>query len=124
HGTPAAVTRSPRQKMKQPPLKCHISCKVMTTPIPLGSVSSQLETLNQSATVCRCTTSIPRNSSGVGGDNNRLVPCHGWVEKETYDRRISRSKKGLLASDDRSLQSMRLSIPCSANALERRTAYS
>jgi len=125
HGAQVSVKRSHPRYRKQPPVKCHISCKVMTTPIPLGSVSSQLGTLNQSATVCRCTTSTPSRSSAAGGDNNRRVPCHGSVDKETYDRRITRSKRDLSACpDSESLHSTRLSIPCSVNALERSAANS
>src|SRR6266700_7955833 len=98
---------------------------LITTLILRGSVSSQRGTSNQSATMCRWTTSIPSSSSGRGGDNNRRVPCHGSVDNETYDRRTMRSKRDLPSSvDGELLQSTWLSIPCSANALERSAAYS
>src|SRR5437867_13058220 len=98
---------------------------LITTLIVSGSASSHLGISNQSATVCRCTTSTPFSSSDPGGHNSRRVPCHGSVEKETYARRITRSNKTLpVCGDGDFLQSTRLSIPCAADEAERSVAYS
>ena len=119
----ASHWRNDRIHDKESSLRSRATCRerLITTPILRGSVSSQWGTSNQSATVCRCTTSTPSRSSAAGGDNNRRVPCHGSVEKETYDRRITRSKRGLpVPADGEFLQSTWLSIPCSANAVRKK----
>src|SRR5438045_7630549 len=102
-----------------------MSCTLITTAICVGSLFNQLGTLNQSATVCRWTTSTSWRSSGAGAGNSRRVPCQGSVDKETYDRRIMRSKRSLPdCAGIEFLQRTSLSIHRSAYTVDRSEEYS